>query len=131
MGIPVLDHSPKLLDNSSAEKTLGVGAKSESGVRWRLQLAQCLTHKQCSFPQNNVSGLRTVRVRGVKKKKKTKAKQTKKQEIKRPERWVTDSVRYSKSDGSGPANTIPLISELMRKPQGMAERFEPKEQDRG
>ena len=61
------------------------------------------------------------------KKKKTKAKQ----EIKHPERWVTDSVRYSKSDGSGPANTIPLISELMRKPQGMAERYEPKEQDRG
>ena len=67
----------------------------------------------------------------LKKKKENKSQTNKQQEIKRPERWVTDSVLYSKSDGSGPANTIPLISELVRKPQGMAERYEPKEQDRG
>ena len=64
-------------------------------------------------------------------KKENKSQTNKKQEIKRPERWVTDSACYSKSAGSGPANTSPLISELTRKPQGMAERYEPKEQDRG
>ena len=50
-------------------------------------------------------------------KKENKSQTNKKQEIERPERWVTDSACYSKSAGSGLANTSPLISELTENPR--------------